>query len=128
VLGANGDPDTMNYAVDRVVKEIAAIPVPTAASARQRRLARHGRAAASAWQSLATRPIGDVTLRKRQEAERLGARYVDELVALGAGACAPLRLAVGLCTALRPQKGFEPISRSAGWFRAKDALHQPWQT
>ena len=91
-LGANADPDTMNYALNRLVNEIAAIPVPTA-SARQRRLARHGRAAASAWQSLATRPIGDVTLRKRREAERLGARYVDELVALGAGACAPLHLA-----------------------------------
>lgn len=91
--GANGDPDTLSYAVERLVKEIAAIPFPAADSARQRRLARHGRAAASAWQSLATRPIGDVTLREREHAGRLGARYVDELVALGAGACAPLRQA-----------------------------------
>jgi hypothetical protein len=38
-------------------------------------------------------PIGDVTLRERREGERLAERYVDELVALGAGSCTPLRLA-----------------------------------
>src|SRR5262249_42577400 len=56
-LGAgNGDPDTMNYAVNRLVGEIGSISVPIA-SARHAQLERHGLAAASAWQSLATRPI-----------------------------------------------------------------------
>lgn len=87
----NGDPDTMGYAVNRLVDEIGAIPVSRAASARQRRLAQHGLAAGSAWGSLARRPVGEVTLRQQQEAERLAARYIDELVALGARACAPLR-------------------------------------
>lgn len=89
-LGADTDPDTMDYAVNTLVDEIAAIAVPPAAPARVR-LARHGRAAASAWRSLATRPIGHVTQHERREAERLTAGYVDQLVALGAGACAPLR-------------------------------------
>jgi hypothetical protein len=89
--GANAEPDTMDYAVNRLVNEIAGLPVPTPASARHRQLDRHGQAASSAWRSLATRPIGDVTMRERREAERFAAAYVDELVALGATACAPLR-------------------------------------
>jgi hypothetical protein len=92
-LGAKADPDTMDYAVNRLVNEIGAIPVPTAASARQSRLASHGQAAASAWHSLASQPVGDVTRSGRREAERLAGRYVDELIAVGAGACAPLRVA-----------------------------------
>jgi hypothetical protein len=39
----------------------------------------------------ATRPIGDVTIGEQREAERSAAADVDELVALGARACAPLR-------------------------------------
>jgi hypothetical protein len=89
-LGADADPDTMNYAVARLVGEIASITAPPANPVRMR-LARAGGAAASAWLSVATRPIGEVTQHERQEAERLTAGYVDELVAAGAGACAPLR-------------------------------------
>jgi hypothetical protein len=85
-LGADTDPDTMDYAVHRLVEEIATIPSTATAPTRVR-----GRAIARAWRSLATRPIRDVTLRERREAERLTAMYVDELVAAGAGACAPLR-------------------------------------
>ena len=92
-LGAKADPDDMDYAVNRLVNEIAAIPARAPASARQSRLAWHGRAAASAWHAIANRPVGDVTGRERREAERLSGRYVDELVTVGAGACAPLRLA-----------------------------------
>ena len=92
VLGADGDPDTTDYAVERLVREISAITVPTAASAGQRRLAQHAQAAVSAWRSIAMRPIGDVTLRERREAEMLAARYVDELIARGADACRPLRV------------------------------------
>jgi hypothetical protein len=89
-LGADADPDTMDYAVNRLVDEIAAIAMPPAARGRVR-LQRHGIAAGSAWRDLATRPIGGVTVRERREAEQLTAAYVDELVAAGARACAPLR-------------------------------------
>lgn len=92
VLGADGDPDTTHYAVERLVSEISALSVPTAASVRRQRLAQHGQAAVSAWRSIAIRPIGDVTLRERQEAEMLAAQYVDELIAFGADACRPLRV------------------------------------
>jgi hypothetical protein len=89
-LGAEADPDTMDYAVHRLVGEIMAIAAPPATPVRVR-IARAGGAAASAWLSLATRPIGEVTQHERREAERLTAGYVDELVAAGAAACAPLR-------------------------------------
>jgi hypothetical protein len=89
-LGADGDPDTMDYAVHRLVGEITAITAPPATPVGIR-LARTGRAATSAWLSLATRPIGEVTQRERRKAERVTAAYVDEIVAAGAGACAPLR-------------------------------------
>jgi hypothetical protein len=89
-LGADADPDDMDYATRRLVGEIAAITAPPAIPVR-RRLARTGGAATSAWLSLATRPIGEVTQHQRQEAERLTAGYVDELVAAGARACPPLR-------------------------------------
>jgi hypothetical protein len=89
-LGADTDPDTMDYATRRLVDEITAITAPPAAPVRMR-LARTGGAATSAWLSLATRPIGEVTKHERREAERLTAGYVDELVAAGAGACSPLR-------------------------------------
>ena len=92
VLGAKGDPDTTDYAVERLVSEISALSVPTAASARRQRLAQHGQAAVFAWRSIAIRPIGDVTLRERREAEMLAAQYVDELIAFGADACRPLRV------------------------------------
>ena len=88
--GADADPDTIDYAVHRFVGEITAITAPPATPVRMR-LARTGGAATSAWLSLATRPIGEVTQREQREAERLIAEYVDELVAAGAGACAPLR-------------------------------------
>jgi hypothetical protein len=89
-LGADADPDTMDYATRRLVDEITAITTPPVTPLRMR-LARAGGAATSAWLSLATRPIGEVTLHERREAERLTAGYVDELVAAGAGGCAPLR-------------------------------------
>jgi hypothetical protein len=89
-LGAEADADTMDYAVHRLVGEIAAITASPAAPVRMR-LARAGGAATSAWLSLATRSIGEVTPDERLEAERLTAGYVDELVTAGAGACAKLR-------------------------------------
>jgi hypothetical protein len=89
-LGADADPDTMDYVTRRLVGEITAITDPPATPVRMR-LARAGSAATSAWLSLATRSIGEVTAHERREAERLTAGYVDELVAAGAGACAPLR-------------------------------------
>jgi hypothetical protein len=89
-LGAATDPDTMDYAVNRLVEEIAGIPVTAAAPARARRLEPRGHAVACAWRTLAMRPIGDVTLGERTAAERLTAAYVHELVAAGADACAPL--------------------------------------
>jgi hypothetical protein len=89
-LGADVDPDTMDYVTRRLVDEIMAITDPPATPVRMR-LARTAGAATSAWLSLATRPIGEVTQRERREAERLTAGYVDELVGAGAGACAPLR-------------------------------------
>jgi hypothetical protein len=90
IAHGDADPDTMDYAVHRFVGEITAITAPPVAPVR-RRLARTGGAATSAWLSLATRPLGEVTQHERREAERLTAGYVDELVAAGAGACAPLR-------------------------------------
>ena len=89
-LGAEADPDTMDYAVHRLVGEIAAITASPAAPVRMR-LMRAGGTARSAWLSLATRSIGEVTRHERLEAERLTAGYVDELVAAGARACASLR-------------------------------------
>ena len=83
---------TMDYAVRRLVGEISATTAPPATPVRVR-IARTDGAATSAWLSLATRPIGEVTRHERREAERLTAGYVDELVAAGAGACAPLRTA-----------------------------------
>ncbi len=80
----------MDYAVHRLVGEITAITAPPATPVRMR-LARTGGAATSAWLSLATRSIGEVTQHERLDAEQLTAGYVDELVAAGAGACAPLR-------------------------------------
>jgi hypothetical protein len=80
----------MDYAVHRLVGEITAITAPAATPVRVR-LARTGGAATNAWLSLATRPIGEVTQHERREAEPLTAGCVDELVAAGARACAPLR-------------------------------------
>jgi hypothetical protein len=51
-----------------------------------------GQAAVAAWYSLATGPETTVTPGDKREAARTAARYVDRLVALGAAACAPLRL------------------------------------
>jgi hypothetical protein len=90
VLGAAGDPDTIDYAVGRLVTEIAAItPLPPRAG--RHALALHGQAAVDAWHSLATKQEETVTSGEKQEAARSATRYVDQLVALGAGACAPLR-------------------------------------
>ena len=88
-LGANADPDTMDYAVNRLVDEVAAIA--GSSPARPLQLARDGRAAGAAWRRLATQPIEDMTARARQEAVLLTARYVDDLVAREARACARLR-------------------------------------
>ena len=87
-LGATGDSDTIDYAIGRLVREIGAIAtLPPAGHA----LNLQGEAASAAWRSLATRPETTVTLGDKQEAAHAAARYVDRLVALGAGACAPLR-------------------------------------
>ena len=91
VLGATGDPDTIHYAINRLVTEIGAIATLTPNSSGHQ-LDLQGQAAISAWYSLATRPETTVTPGDKQEAARTAARYVDRLVALGAAACAPLRL------------------------------------
>jgi hypothetical protein len=90
VLGAAGDPDTIDYAVGRLVTEITAIAALPPRSGRHE-LELHGQAAVDAWHSLATRGEETVTSSDKQEAARTATRYVDQLVALGAGACAPLR-------------------------------------
>jgi hypothetical protein len=91
VLGATGDPDTIHYAINRLVTEIGAIATLTPNSSGHQ-LDLQGQAAISAWYSLATRPETTVTPGEKQEAARSAAQYVDRLVALGAAACAPLRL------------------------------------
>lgn len=90
-LGAAGDQDTTNYAVGRLVREIEAIATSPPGSG-VRELALQGQAAVAAWSSLATRREDAVTPGDRQEAARTANRYVERLVALGAAACAPLRL------------------------------------
>ena len=90
-LGAAGDQDTTDYAVSRLVGEIAGIAT-SPPNAGGRVLELQGRAAVAAWGSLATRREDTVTPSDKQQAARTANRYVDELVALGAAACAPLRL------------------------------------
>jgi hypothetical protein len=90
-LGAGGDPDTIDYAISRLVTEIAAIAT-LAPNSSEHELELQGQAAVAAWRSLATRPEDTVTPADKQEAARIAASYVDQLVALGAAACAPLRL------------------------------------
>ena len=89
-LGATSDPDTIHYAINRLVTEIGAIGA-TPPSSGGYRLELQGQAAIAAWYSLATRPETTVTPGDKQEAARTAARYVDRLVVLGAAACAPLR-------------------------------------
>jgi hypothetical protein len=88
-LGSAADPDTMAYAVDRLVQGISAIPNP--ASTRFAQLERLGSHAAARWYSIATTPIRRVPMVERRAAAKIVSRYVDQLVALGARACAPLR-------------------------------------
>jgi hypothetical protein len=91
VLGAAGETDTINYAINRLVTEIGAIAtLPPSSGGHQ--LEVQGQAAVAAWYSLATGPETTVTPGDKREAARTAARYVDRLVALGAAACAPLRL------------------------------------
>jgi hypothetical protein len=90
-LGAAGETDTTQYAVTRLVTEITAIEASPPSSGGHE-LERQGLAAVAAWQSLSTRPENTVTPGAKQRAARTAARYVDRLVALGAAACAPLRL------------------------------------
>jgi hypothetical protein len=87
-VGANADPDTMDYAVNRLVDEIEAI---TSSPPERGRLLRDGLATTAAWRSLATRPIRTVAFSERQQAAQTAARYVDQLVLLGATACRVLR-------------------------------------
>ena len=91
VLGATGDPDTIHYAINRLVTEIGAIATLTPNSSGYQ-LDLQGQAAISAWYSLATRPETTVTPGDTQAAARTAAQDVDRLVARGAAACAPLRL------------------------------------
>jgi hypothetical protein len=90
-LGAAGDQDTTDYAIGRLVREIAAIATSPPNSG-GRELELQGQAAVAAWRSLATRREDTVTPGDKQEAAGTANRYVDQLVALGAAACAPLRL------------------------------------
>jgi hypothetical protein len=93
-LGAAGDPDTTDYATSRLVREIAAIAtLPPSSGGHELDL--HGQAAVAAWRSLATRREATVTPGEKEEAARIANRYVDQLVALRAVACAPLRLRTG---------------------------------
>ena len=90
-LGAAGDQDTTDYAVGRLVREIAGIATaPPSAGGRELEL--QGQAAVAAWHSLATRREDTVAPGDKQEAARTANRYVDQLIVLGAAACAPLRL------------------------------------
>jgi hypothetical protein len=88
-FGSAADPDTMAYAVDRLVQGISAIPNPT--SRRFAQLERFGSHAAARWYSIATTPIRRVPMVERRAAAKIVSRYVEQLVALGARACAPLR-------------------------------------
>jgi hypothetical protein len=90
-LGAAGDQDTTDYAIGRLVGEIGAIATAPPSSG-VRVLEAQGQAAVAAWRSLATRREDTVTASDKQGAARTANRYVDQLVALGARACAPLRL------------------------------------
>ena len=89
-LGAAGDQDTTDYAIGRLVREITAIATSPPSSGRALEL--QGHAAVAAWSSLATRREDTVTPSDKQRAARTANRYVDQLVALGAAACAQLRL------------------------------------
>jgi hypothetical protein len=90
--GANATVDDMSYAVNRLVDEVSAVTrVPADGTARLSRLELRGQEAASEWVALATRREELVTLAERRQAVRLTGQYVDQLVALGATACAALR-------------------------------------
>jgi hypothetical protein len=89
-LGAGADPDTIDYAVTRLVNDIAAIAISPPASGREQLVLR-GRAAVAAWRSLATRQPGTVTPGARREAARTAAQYVNQVILLGAAACESLR-------------------------------------
>lgn len=93
-LGAAGDPDTTDYAISRLVSEIAAIAPPPPSSGGHK-LELQGQAAVAAWRSLATRLEDTVTPGDKHEAARIANRFVDHLVDLRATACAPLRLRTG---------------------------------
>jgi hypothetical protein len=86
-LGATGDPDTIHYAINRLVTEIGAIAALPPSS----KLDLQGQTAVAAWYALATKPETTVAAGDKQEAARIAARYVDRLVFLGAAACGPLR-------------------------------------
>lgn len=88
-LGSAADPDTMAYAVDRLVQGIGAIPSPT--SKRLAQLERLGSYAVARWYSIATTPVVRVPVAERRAAAKIVSRYVDQLVAHGARACAALR-------------------------------------
>jgi hypothetical protein len=90
--GTNATVDDMSYAVNRLVDEVSAVTHTRAdGTARMSRLELRGQEAASEWVALATRREELVTLAERRRAVRLAAQYVDQLVALGASACAALR-------------------------------------
>ena len=87
-LGAAGDQDTTDYAINRIVREIAAIAT-SPPSTGGRELEVRGQAAVAAWHSLATRREDTVAPGDKQEAARAANRYVDRLVALGAASLLP---------------------------------------
>jgi hypothetical protein len=88
-FGSAADPDTMSYAVGRLVEGISAIRAPT--SRRFVLLERLGRDASARWYSIATTPAWKVPKLERRAATRIVVRYVDRLVSLGARECAVLR-------------------------------------
>jgi hypothetical protein len=90
--GTNATVDDMSYAVNRLVDEVSAVTTtPADGTARTSRLGLRGQNAASEWVALATRRDELVTLAERRRAVRLAAQYVDQVVTLGATACAALR-------------------------------------
>jgi hypothetical protein len=90
--GTNATVDDMSYAVNRLVDEVSTVAhTPAGGTARMARLEHRGQEAASVWVALAATREELVTLAERRQAVGLAAQYVDQLVALGATACAALR-------------------------------------
>jgi hypothetical protein len=90
--GTNATVDDMSYAVNRLVGEVSAVMhKPADGTDRMSPLELRGQEAASVWVALATRRGELVTAAERRQAVRLAVQYVDQLVALGATACAALR-------------------------------------